>query len=304
MFARLPAVSTPRPIGPDPGPRWWNVEREVTASELEVVADRLWAHGAVAISETPDPEIPDRVRLVAGFDDAGAAGRAADAVTGRMVAVDDDTWLDAWRAFARPVRVADRLVVRPAWVEPADDDAAAVAAGTALDVVVEPGRCFGDGAHPTTRQVLAWLVEAVRPGCRMADVGCGSGVLAVAALVLGAGSAVALDVDADAVAVTRANAEANGVADRCTVHLVGGDPRELAGHLTGGVDVIAANIGANALVAAADVVVAALAPGGVLALSGVLTGRAGDVIAAYGRAGLVVAVERVDEDWALLVGQR
>ena len=140
-------------------------------------------------------------------------GRAADV---------DSGWEDRWRAFHRPIRVG-RLWVGPPWETRADD---------ALAVVIDPGRAFGTGSHQTTQLCLAALQE-IAPG-PLLDVGCGSGVLAVAAAVLGYGPVVAVDVEPPSVEATRANAAANGV--ELDVRLVGKhDPLPPA-------DVVVANI--------------------------------------------------------------
>jgi ribosomal protein L11 methyltransferase len=166
------------------------------------------------------------VELVAYTDSAGEErmwaffgnGRAADVECG---------WEDRWRAFHRPIRVG-RLWVGPPW-EPADDDA--------LVVVIDPGRAFGTGSHQTTQLCLAALQELAPQS--LLDVGCGSGVLAVAAALLGFGPIVAVDVEPPSVEATRANAAANGV--ELDVRLVGErDPLP-------GADVVVANISLRAV---------------------------------------------------------
>ncbi|HST15776.1 MAG TPA: 50S ribosomal protein L11 methyltransferase, partial [Gaiellaceae bacterium] len=129
-------------------------------------------------------------------------GRAADVESG---------WEDRWRAFHRPVRVG-RLWVGPPWEAPADD---------ALVVVVDPGRAFGTGSHQTTQLCLAALQE-LEPGSLL-DVGCGSGVLSVAAALLGFGPVTAVDVEEPSIAATRANAAVNHVS--LDVRLVSPDTR-------------------------------------------------------------------------------
>jgi ribosomal protein L11 methyltransferase len=206
---------------------WWQVVVDadiVRATDSEMVADRLWLAGAASIEERPDGS------LAAGFDDEAAAADAATVVGGRAEPIVSDEWLDAWRAHARPLRVG-HLVVQPVWVTPLPTGPG--------DVVVEldPGRAFGDGAHPTTRTVLEQVVARVRPGDRVLDAGCGSGVLAVAAVLLGAASAVAVDIDADAVRITKVNAEANGVSERVEASTTP------IPDVTGPFDLVLANIG-------------------------------------------------------------
>jgi ribosomal protein L11 methyltransferase len=113
-----------------------------------------------------------------------------------------DDWAERWRAFHEPVLVADRLWVRPPWRD---------ARPGALDLVIDPGQAFGTGAHPTTRLSLELMLE-LEPAGSFADLGCGSGVLAIAATKLGFGPVTAVDNEAAAVEATRENAAANGVA--------------------------------------------------------------------------------------------
>jgi ribosomal protein L11 methyltransferase len=164
---------------------------------------------------------PDGVELAAYTDSAGEE-RVWGFFTGVRTVDVEGGWEDKWRAFHRPVRVG-RLWVGPPWESPHDD---------ALAVVIDPGRAFGTGSHPTTQLCLAALQE-LEPQSLL-DVGCGSGVLSVAAALLGFAPIVAIDVEAPSVEATRANADANGVV--LDVRLVGpGDSVPRA-------DVVVANI--------------------------------------------------------------
>lgn len=239
----------------------------VPRADADVCADELWCLGAVAIEERG---VGGAVTLVAGFADDAALASAVAALAPRWPAAITwvgEAWRDAWRAFAQPVRVG-RLLVRPAWVDAPAGEAAAT-------VVLDPGRAFGDGSHPTTRMALAALDGTIAGGERVLDVGCGSGVLAIAAAVLGAAEVVAVDVDAGAVATTAANALANGVADRVTATT---DP---VGSIAGTFDVVVANLGGTQVVVdlAADLR-ARLAPGGRLVVGGLLPGGVADAVAA------------------------
>lgn len=250
----------------------------VDPADVDDVSGRLWLRGATAIGEESAGE---RVKLVAGYPDQGKAESAAAEVGGELVEVEPGAWLDAWRTFARSVR-AGRLVVHPAWTEPPPvepDD---------LVVEIDPGRVFGHGGHPTTRLLLEELDARVRGGERVLDVGCGSGVLSVAAALLGAGEVVGIDIDHDAARVTLENAERNGVdvtASTTPLAAVGA-----------GYDLVLANIGAEVLLE--------LAPelqqrGRTLLLSGVLAERADELVEAYSYAG--TATVRELDGWVSIV---
>jgi len=159
-------------------------------------------------------------------------------------------------------------------------------------LAIDPGRSFGSGAHPTTRLVLAELEGLVTTGSRVVDLGCGSGVLAIAARLLGAGHVLAIDTDPAAVEATTANCRRNGV--DVTV-LAGSLPPDPHG---GRYDVVAANIGANTLIGLAPRL---LRWGGVLVLSGFFADRAGEVAEAYERLGATARNTVSDADgWTAL----
>jgi ribosomal protein L11 methyltransferase len=247
-------VATPRIV----------VRLEVDSSLSELAADALWQARPSAVLEV---ELADgRVRLTADVADAGAIDPAWHPV---LLLVDDDSYLDAWRTWALPVRAGRRIVLQPAWVpredEPAGDD---------LVVVLDPGRAFGSGSHESTRLAVAALEDVVVAGDRVLDVGCGCGVLAIVACLLGAAEALGIDVDAQAVPATEANAAANGVGPRVRVRLA-----PLA-QVDGAFDVVAANIGGRVLFDLAGELVAHLRPGGRLVLSGILDDQVDALVAA------------------------
>jgi len=271
----------------------------VPPGEAELAADALWCAGAAAVEERPPVVAGGVVVLVAGPPTGGDPWPLLAAVEGRwpaeLVTLDLDTALDAWRGHARGVRVGP-LVVRPPWVDaPTGDDPGVV------EVVVDPGRAFGSGSHVSTRLALAALVDLFGGGERVLDLGCGSGVLGIAAVRLGAGGSVGVDLDPAAVATTGANAERNGVADRVTA--VEGDAAAgaaIAG--SGPYDLVVANMLLPELVAAAPGAAAALAPGGAVVLAGVLEGQGAAALAAFRSVGLhEVDGPRTEEGWIALV---
>ena len=234
------------------------------AGDAELAADALWEAGAGAVSELAAGA--GRVRLIAEVADRE---RLAARWGAQVIEPDQAADLDAWRAWARPQRAGRRLLVQPAWLPLVDVDPADVV------VVLDPGRSFGSGSHASTRLVLAALEDELRAGDTVLDVGCGSGVLAVAACLLGAGSATAIDVDVDAIGVTHQNAIANGVRSHIDASTRPVD------EVPGRFDVVVANIGARVLRSLADPIRDRLAPGGLLVLAGLLDAQVDEVVAAY-----------------------
>lgn len=197
--------------------------------------------------------------------------------------------LDAWKPFARPVRVG-RLHVRPSWLSGDDEPPSA----DEVAVVVNPSRAFGYD-HPSTVLCLAEIDARVHPGSRVLDVGCGSGVLAIAAARLGADPVVAIDREAAAVDATRRGAAANGVSVEVSDHPVGEEERRF--------DLVLANIGAATLTALAAPIAASVDDGGTLVLAGLLVQHVDAVAAAYAGEGLALVATAERSGWASPVFQ-
>lgn len=205
-------------------------------------------------------------------------------------AVDDADWADAWKSHYVPQRIG-RVVIVPSWLtdHPIGPDD--------VPIALDPGMAFGTGLHPTTRGCLELLQDLAPISSPVLDVGCGSGILAIAALKLGATRAVGIDTDALAVAATRENAERNGVGERIRVHEGTLPPTPVDGTRY---PVVLANLVAAVLVALADPLAAHLEPGGTLLASGIIEGRADEVVAAMSAAGLDVRDRRDDGEWVSL----
>lgn len=207
----------------------------------------------------------------------------------------DDDWRDTWKQFYAPIVVAGEttaLLVRPSWLERRPDD-------PALELVLDPGRAFGTGQHETTRlciDVLVALADAGAAPARVLDLGCGSGILALAAARLFPAAAVlAADNDPEAADTSAENAAMNQLEDRLEIRAT----TVLA--LPGGFDLLLANIRPSVLVPIASDVASRLAPGGTVVLSGILGEEAGDVLAAYAAVGLVEVGRRDLNEWCALV---
>lgn len=288
------------------------------AEAADALSDALLEHGALAASiedacadsddEQPlygepgeEPELAAwrhnrlRVLLPPGTDPAQAVaaaaealGIAAPAIVARR-AVDDADWVSLTQAQFPPTMIGEGLWIVPSWATPEQPQA--------INIRLDPGVAFGTGAHPTTRLCLRWLLEHPPRHARVLDYGCGSGVLAIAAAKLGAREAVGTDIDPQALAAARANSGRNAVAARYTA------PDELP---TGSFDVVLANILANPLRLLAPMLLARLAPGGALVLSGILERQADELVACYGRVdpALRVGIWAIDEGWACIVATR
>jgi ribosomal protein L11 methyltransferase len=209
----------------------------------------------------------------------------------RFREVEDQDWTRAWMDRFQPMQFGHRLWIYPWNMEPPADPPTPQAI-----VRLDPGLAFGTGTHPTTALCLEWLDGLDLDGRRVLDFGCGSGVLAIAALKLGASAAVGIDNDPQAIAASRDNAERNGVGEQLALYLPDDAPAEVF-------PVVVANILAGALDALAEQLAAACVPGGRIALSGILAGQEQALLERY--APWFDALEATQrEDWMRISGVR
>ncbi|RYD14843.1 MAG: 50S ribosomal protein L11 methyltransferase [Lysobacteraceae bacterium] len=204
--------------------------------------------------------------------------------------VEDQDWTRAWMDDFKPMRFGRRLWIYPSNVEPPSDDAEAIV------VRLDPGLAFGTGTHPTTALCLEWLDGLELAGRNVTDFGCGSGVLAIAALKLGAARVDGIDNDPQAIQASRDNAERNGVADRLALYL----PDE---HADAPADVFVANILAGPLAELAPRFAAGTKPGAPIALSGILVGQQDELLERYAEWFEALEVT-TREDWVRISGRR
>lgn len=245
----------------------------------------LWAQCRLEALFDPDLDVA-RLRAV-----LSAAGLAEI----RLDFLDDADWQNRWRQYAVDFCFAERL-----WLVPRD---AAAPAEPALHL--DPGLAFGSGSHPTTRLCLDWLARADLAGASVLDFGCGSGILALAALKLGADFVVALDHDPQALLATRENAAYNALGDGDAGGRLEVGPPDLLGDKR--FDVVIANILANPLVELATTLAGALEGNGVLILSGLLEAQADAVMAAYPMLEFLPVAGEADEQgrrWVRLEGRK
>ena len=204
--------------------------------------------------------------------------------------VEDQDWERAWMDQFKPMAFGART-----WIVPWNQDPPPESAGGAI-VRLDPGLAFGSGTHPTTALCLQWLDGLDLRGKAVLDFGCGSGILALAALKLGAARAVGVDNDPQALLATADNAERNGVGERLQVFLPADEP-------VASYPVVVANILAVALEALAPTLAARVQPGGVIALSGILHGQEDALLARYAEWFQDLRADRQD-DWMRITGRR
>ena len=213
-------------------------------------------------------------------------------ITHEVVAqtVNEEDWANNWKKYFKPLPVGEKLLICPSWETADNPDNRAV-------LSIDPGMAFGTGGHDTTRLVLETLEKHVTPGCDFLDVGCGSGILSIAACLLGADRALGIDIDALAVKTAIENGQLNGLtAPKYEIRL--GD---LARDVDGKYPVIAANIVADAIIMLSPAIPNLLAEGGVYIVSGIIDTREQDVLTALADCGFAV-VERYEHGgWLCMV---
>jgi ribosomal protein L11 methyltransferase len=287
--------------------RWIELAIAVPSGAAEVLADAVGAlTNGVEIRDTetiiraeggrslilaqcaPDLEAEVVAEIEGACARLRAAGVSPDPISIARREADEDEWRDVWKRFFRALRVGRTFVIRPSWDAPP-----AAASDRVIDI--DPGRAFGTGGHASTRLVIAMAEELeTRTIDRFVDLGCGSGILSIAAALLWpAARGMALDVDPEAVATTVENLALNRITTVAT--RVGSLADVPAGN-----DLVLANIEAAVLVPLAPEFPSRMAPGGALILSGLLASDVGAVTEAYRGAGFEIDARRDEDEWAAL----
>ena len=294
---------------------WLTLIIETDADHAEALSEALLELGALSVdlldadADTPDeqaifgepgetpPGVWQHNRVSALFEadcDADAILRQAATRIGldslpeyRVEPLADNDWVRLTQSQFEPIRISQRLWIVPTWHTPSDPDA--------INIVLDPGLAFGTGSHPTTRLCLRWLDENIGGGENVLDYGCGSGILAIAALKLGAARATGVDVDSQAVTASRDNAAANRV-ENAQFYLPGDAPAMRY-------DVVVANILTNPLRMLAPLLANAARAGGRIVLSGILEEQAQDVMTIY-QQWFDMDAPVCEDGWACLSGTR
>ena len=237
----------------------------------------LWLRNAVTALFSSDTDV-EKILLQASI----AAG-LQQSPPHQITPLQDNDWVRLTQSQFDPIRISQRLWIVPTWHTPVD--------ASAINIILDPGLAFGTGSHPTTRLCLRWLDENIHGGESVLDYGCGSGILAIAAMKLGAGNAYGIDVDTQAVQSSRDNALANQV--EVEFNLPDGELQPA--------DIVVANILTNPLKMLAPLLASATRQGGRIVLSGVLSEQASDVMQVYSQwFNLTPTV--IEDGWACLSG--
>lgn len=267
---------------------WLQVRLAISPAQAETYEDALLEVGAVSVTfmdaeDQPifEPELNTtplwtHTHLLALFEadtDAQAVFAHLQLLTDAELpehhaeVIEDQDWERSWMDNFHPIRFGQRLWIVPSWLDAPEPDA--------VNLLLDPGLAFGTGTHPTTALCLEWLDGQPLEDCEVLDFGCGSGILAIAALLLGAKHAVGTDIDVQALEASRDNAGRNGIAEASfPLYLPEDLPAQQA-------DVLVANILAGPLVSLAPQLSTLVKSGGRLALSGILAEQGEEVAAAY-----------------------
>ena len=214
--------------------------------------------------------------------------------------VDEEDWANNWKAYFKPMQIGEKLLVCPSWEEVPEGSTGAV-------LRIDPGMAFGSGTHHTTRMCLELLEKLISPDMRVADLGCGSGILSIAASLMGARETYAIDIDPVAAKVAGENAALNGI-DMDKYFIRTGDiltdaefKKDIAGEKF---DIVMANIVANIIIAFAPVVPQLMKDGGMFIASGIIDDRLDEVTEALRENGLKIIEVREGEDWRALLAEK
>jgi len=277
---------------------WLSVSLPTDARHADALSDVLLEQGAISVSvedalagtseEEPQfgepgmpgadqPQLWQHSRVIALFEPGDGptalleSVRAACKILGidastsiSIEEIEEQNWVQLTQSQFEPIRINERLWIVPTWHDAPDP--------TAINLILDPGLAFGTGSHPTTRLCLEWLCSNLQGGETLLDYGCGSGILVIAAARLGAAEVLGVDIDENALTAAHDNAAANGVAMQLR------HSREPCAEIF---DRVVANILTNPLRVLAPLLAARVAPGGCIALSGVLESQAAEVVETY-----------------------
>ncbi|QEO44522.1 50S ribosomal protein L11 methyltransferase [Vibrio tarriae] len=291
---------------------WIQIKLNATNDNAEAIGDMLMEEtGAVSVTfldakDTPVFEpLPGETRLWGDTDVVAlyeadmdtslilqqikASNMLAEGFAHKVEQVEDKDWEREWMDNFHPMQFGRRLWICPSWREVPDPQA--------VNVMLDPGLAFGTGTHPTTALCLEWLDNLDLTGKTVIDFGCGSGILAIAAIKLGAAKVVGIDIDPQALLASKDNAARNGVEDQIDVYLPKDQPEGLVA------DVVVANILAGPLRELSPIIKGLLKPGGQLAMSGILDTQA-ESVAEFYRDDLELDPIAEKSEWCRISGRK
>ncbi|MGR5178037.1 50S ribosomal protein L11 methyltransferase [Vibrio parahaemolyticus] len=291
---------------------WIQIKLNATNENAEQIGDMLMEEtGALSVTfldahDTPVFEpLPGETRLwgdtdiVALYDAEAdtkliltqitASNMLAEGFAHKVEQLEDKDWEREWMENFHPMKFGERLWICPSWRDVPEPDA--------VNVMLDPGLAFGTGTHPTTALCLEWLESLNLAGKTVIDFGCGSGILAIAAIKLGAAKVIGIDIDPQALTASKDNAERNGVADQLELFLPQNQPEGLIA------DVVVANILAGPLRDLSGVIKGLVKSGGELAMSGVLDTQADDVANYYRDEMTIDPIVELNE-WCRISGKK
>jgi len=290
---------------------WVQLKLNATAETAEKIGDLLITNGAQSVTFTDSYDTPvfeplPGETLLWGDTDVMGLFTADFNITPvidllnrkkglipllryKLEQLEDKDWIREWMDQFHPMQFGQRLWICPSWREVPDEGA--------VNVMLDPGLAFGTGTHATTRLCLEWLDSLDLKDKTVVDFGCGSGILAVAALKLGAKRVIGIDIDPQAIQASRANAQRNGVEQQLELYLPQEQPRDFEA------DVVVANILAGPLQSLSGTILAYVKPSGVFALSGILENQSEEVTKAY-QASSQMAEPVILDEWVRLTGKK
>lgn len=291
---------------------WIQIKLNATNDNAEAIGDMLMEEtGAVSVTfldakDTPVFEpLPGETRLWGDTDVVAlyeadmdtslilqqikASNMLAEGFAHKVEQVEDKDWEREWMDNFHPMQFGRRLWICPSWREVPDPQA--------VNVMLDPGLAFGTGTHPTTALCLEWLDNLDLSGKTVIDFGCGSGILAIAAIKLGAEKVIGIDIDPQALLASKDNAARNGVEDQIEVYLPKDQPEGLVA------DVVVANILAGPLRELSPIIKGLLKPGGQLAMSGILDTQA-ESVAEFYRDDLELDPIAEKSEWCRISGRK
>ncbi|WP_111977957.1 50S ribosomal protein L11 methyltransferase [Algibacillus agarilyticus] len=288
---------------------WIQVRYTTDKEAADAISDHMTGTGAAAVTfldaaDTPIYEpMPGEFLLweattVVGLYDAEIdidkvllrlkASNAGNKGFYKIEQLEDKDWVREWMDSFHPMQFGERLWICPSWRDIPDENA--------VNVMLDPGLAFGTGTHPTTGLCLKWLDRNITPDQLVVDFGCGSGILAIAALKLGAKRVVGIDIDPQAILASKDNAARNNVEDQIELFLPHEQPTLEA-------DIVVANILAGPLRELAKIIAAYVKPGGKLALSGILESQAEEIATLYSEWFDIDPIAQ-EEDWCRVSGTK